>query len=159
MHIRLGPCGVNEGTYWDDGCHQRIESIFVSYDSLSICSIQTVYKDFSNNIFIAPHHGPHGYEQMYSYQFEAVHLPPENPITRIDGYYDSNGVIYLELSTNYEKQQSVNSIANCKSLNKGKSTLFQGPCLMLPREEKCTYGSVLVELMMVHTGTMVVIKE
>ena len=74
MHIRLGPCGVTDSTYWDDGCHQRIESIFVSYDSSSsISSIQTVYKDFSNNIFIAlPHVGPSAYEQTYSYHFEAV---------------------------------------------------------------------------------------
>ncbi|XP_078165922.1 PYK10-binding protein 1-like [Carex rostrata] len=102
IHIRLGPCGSTEGTNWDDGYHQRIESIFVSYSSSYIGSIQTVYKDFSNNIFIAPQHGP----SVNSCIFEAVHLPPETPITQIDGYFDKIGITCLELSTNNGKMCS-----------------------------------------------------
>ncbi|XP_078172111.1 PYK10-binding protein 2-like [Carex rostrata] len=109
IHIRLGPCGRTDGTNWDDGCHQRIESIFVGYDSSSsIRSIQTVYKDFSNNIFRAPQHGQSTYEQSaYSYHFEAIHVPPETPITRIDGYCDQSSITCLEFSTNYGKMCSL----------------------------------------------------
>ncbi|XP_078172122.1 jacalin-related lectin 33-like [Carex rostrata] len=101
IHIPLGPCGSTDGTCWDDYCHQRIESIFVSYSSDYIHSIQIVYKDFSNNIFRAPQHGPYN-----SYIFEAVHFSPETLITRIDGYFDKNGITCLELSTNNGKMCS-----------------------------------------------------
>ncbi|XP_078172114.1 jacalin-related lectin 24-like isoform X3 [Carex rostrata] len=101
LHIQLGPCG-SSGSTWDDGCHQRIESIFVSYDSDYIRSIQVVYKDFSDNIYRAPQRGP----SSNSYIFEAVHLPPETPITRIDGYFNSAGITCLELSTNNGKMCS-----------------------------------------------------
>ncbi|XP_078172113.1 PYK10-binding protein 1-like isoform X2 [Carex rostrata] len=103
IHIRLGPWGSTEGTSWDDGCHQRIESIFVTYSSSEIGSIQTVYKDFSNDIFIAPQRGP---SDVYSYTFEAVHPPPETPITRIDGYFHKYGITCLEFSTNNGKMCS-----------------------------------------------------
>ncbi|XP_078172120.1 inactive protein RESTRICTED TEV MOVEMENT 1-like isoform X2 [Carex rostrata] len=100
IHIRLGPCGNTDGINWDDGCHQRIESIFVSYSSNHIHSIQTVYKDFSDNIFLAPQHG------SYFNAFEAVHPPPETPITRIDGYFNKWGITCLQLSTNNGKMCS-----------------------------------------------------
>ncbi|KAJ3696584.1 hypothetical protein LUZ61_000289 [Rhynchospora tenuis] len=103
IHIQVGPYGGTGGTDWDDGCHRRIERIFVSYSSRYIGSIQTVYKDFSNNIVIAPRRGP------YSYTFEVVHPPPETPITRIDGYFDRTGITYLEFSTNNGKIGSFGS--------------------------------------------------
>ncbi|XP_078172110.1 PYK10-binding protein 1-like [Carex rostrata] len=102
LHIPLGPCGSTDGTSWDDGFHERIESIFVSYSSSYIGSIQTVYKDFSNDLFRAPQHG----SSVYSNAFEVVHVPPETPITRIDGYYSRGGITYLELSTNNGKMCS-----------------------------------------------------
>ncbi|XP_078172118.1 jacalin-related lectin 33-like [Carex rostrata] len=99
LHMQLGPSGNSSGSSWDDGCHQRIESIFVSYSGDYIHSIQIVYKDFNNDIFRAPQHG----QYAYSYTFEAVHPPPETPITRLDAYYKSYGISCLELSTNNGK--------------------------------------------------------
>ncbi|KAF3325537.1 Jacalin-related lectin 2 [Carex littledalei] len=79
--IKLGPCGFKDcGVAWDDGAHQKIEKIVISYTDYFINSIQAVYRDGENNL-----------------------ITVTNPIMRIEGctgYHSGPGINFLQFFSN-----------------------------------------------------------